>query len=239
VSLVPPRSTRAELLDERPADRGALRATLADLSRTNRWLGGRRALLAALEPLLLASDRPLEVLDVGTGSADLPRALASRARRLGREVIVTAIDREPLVAALAAETGGAARPGLRILCADARRLPFADGSFDVVTASLFLHHFEHRDIVELLRRFLRLARRAVIVNDLRRHLVPWLFIRVASRVTLRHPIYAHDAPLSVLRGFTREELTKAAREAGAASFELRRRLPYRLVLTLAVEGART
>lgn len=234
---MPPRSSRRELLDERSPGLVELRATFADLGRTNRWLGGRRALLRALEPLLLASDRPLEVLDVGTGGGDLPRAIVRRARRLGREALVTAIDREPLVASLAARSGGRAWPDLRVLCADARRLPFADRSFDVVTASLFLHHFEHRDIVELLRRFLRLARRAVVVNDLRRHIVPWLFIWIASRATRRHPIYAHDAPLSVLRGFTGEELAAAAREAGAASFTLRRRLPYRLVLTLEVAGA--
>ena len=234
---MPPRSSRPELLDERTPDLAALRATLADLRLTNRWLGGRRALLGALEPLLLARDRPLEVLDVGTGGADLPRALARRARRLRREVLVTAIDREPLVAALAARGRGRPTGDLRVLCADARRLPFADRSFDVVTASLFLHHFEHRDIVELLRSFLRLARGAVVVNDLRRHLVPWLFIWIASRATRRHPIYVHDAPLSVLRGFTGEELAAAAREAGASSFTLRRRLPYRLVLTLQVDGA--
>jgi len=211
-----------------------LRAALRDIKRTNRWLGGRRALLGALEPWLLAAERPLHVLDVGTGGADLPRALLRRAKRLRREVVVTAIDREPLAAAIAS-TDGTSSDRLRIVCADARRLPFEDRSFDVVTASLFLHHFEHRDAVELLRAFLRLARRAVVINDLRRHRIPWLFIWVASRLTLRHPMYVHDAPLSVLRGFTLAELARAARETGVRGFDLRRRLPYRLVLTLPVE----
>jgi 2-polyprenyl-3-methyl-5-hydroxy-6-metoxy-1,4-benzoquinol methylase len=151
-------------------------------------------------------------------------------------VIVTAIDREPAVAAVAAAEGPASA-SLRLVCADARRLPFAERSFDVVTASLFLHHFEHREIVQLLHGFALLARHAVVINDLRRHLVPWLFIWVASRVSLRHPMYVHDAPLSVLRGFTRGELARLARECGPAGFELLRRLPYRLVLTLRVEEA--
>ena len=235
--LVPQRSARAELLDRRDHSARDLRAALEDIARTNAWLGGRRALLSALRPLLLESHAPLEVLDVGTGGADLPLYLLRRARELGREAIVTAIDREPLTAAVAAERARG-EPNLRIVCADALRPPFAERSFDVVTASLFLHHFAEREIVELLGRFLRLARRAVVINDLRRHRLPWLFIWVASRVGGRHPMYVHDAPLSVLRGFTAAELADVARDSGVPRFELRRSLPYRLVLTLPVEDRR-
>ena len=237
MGLVPQRSTRAELLDRHDHAAGELRAALEDIARTNAWLGGRRALRRALRPLLLESAGPLHVLDVGTGGADLPLDLLRCARELGREAIVTAIDREPLAAALAAERARH-EPSLRIVCADALRPPFAERTFDVVTASLFLHHFGPREVVELLRGFLRLARRAVVINDLRRHRLPWLFIWVASRLAGRHPMYVHDAPLSVLRGFTAAELARAARDSGATRFELRRSLPYRLVLTLPVEERR-
>ena len=97
---------------------------------------------------------------------------------------------------------------------------------------MFLHHFAHGDAVRLLAGFHALARRAVLVNDLRRHAVAWAFIGLASRVTRRHPMFVHDAALSVLRGFTKAELLAAAREAGSAGATVKRRLPYRLLLTM-------
>jgi SAM-dependent methyltransferase len=229
--LVPQRSNRSEIMDRADNATSDLRAALGDLCRTNRWLGGRRALFSALRPFLLSGSGPLEILDVGTGGADLPLEMFRFGLRIGRELRVTAIDREPRTAGIAASEA-AGCPRVRVLCADAWRLPFADRSFDLVTASLFLHHFEHEEIVRLLDKFRRLSRRAVLVNDLHRHLVPWAFIYCVSRLTLRHPMYVHDAPLSVLRGFTPSELSRAARETGASPIRLQRRWPFRLALTV-------
>jgi 2-polyprenyl-3-methyl-5-hydroxy-6-metoxy-1,4-benzoquinol methylase len=173
---------------------------------------------------------------VGTGSADLPLELLRLATRLGRRLQVTAIDRDPHVAAVAA-TRCREHAEIRIVRADAFDPPFSPGAFDVVTASMFLHHFTHEEIVRLLGRFTALARRAVIVNDLRRHRLPWLAVLLISRATRRSAMFTHDAPLSVLRGFTDEELGAAARDAGSGAFVVRRRWPFRLVLTLQGEAA--
>ena len=64
---------------------------------------------------------------------------------------------------------------MRRVVADVRRLPFATGSFDVVTASLFLHHFDGRELPAVLAGLFRLARRALVVNDLHRARVPYVF----------------------------------------------------------------
>jgi SAM-dependent methyltransferase len=213
---------------------GALR----DIRWVNRMLGGRRALLHPLGALLdeLPPNRRLEVLDVGTGGADLPLDMIDLAARRGRRVEMTAVDRDPAAASAAARFA-AARPEVRVVQANAENLPFEDRSFDLVTASMFLHHFDHGAVVDLLRQFRRLARRAVIVNDLRRHRLPWAFIATVAHVTRRDAMFRHDAPLSVLRGFTDDELLVAARASGAANPRLERRWPFRLVLTLPVETA--
>ncbi|MCP3979582.1 MAG: methyltransferase domain-containing protein [bacterium] len=229
---VPQRSHAPEWMDRADNTRADLEGALRDIELTNRLLGGRKALLRALRPHLAPGPSGrLELLDVGTGSADLPLALACFAESSGASVRITAVDRDPTTAGLAAEQT-ASTTCVRVVQADAFRLPFAPRSFDVVTASMFLHHFRHEDVVRLLDSFRSLARRAVVINDLRRHWLPYGFIYLVARLTRRHPMYVHDAPLSVLRGFTAPELREAATEAGAADFRLDRRWPFRLVLTL-------
>ncbi len=231
--LVPPRRHDAEWMDRTDNTAEVLRPALADLARVNRLLGGRRALLGALRPYLadVPSGGTFDLLDIGTGGADLPAAVVRAARRAGRRVRIVAVDVDPVVSRLA-EEGCRRIPEVTVLRADARRLPFRAGSFDVVTASLFLHHFRHDDVVALLRGFRGLARRAVVVNDLERSLVPWALFSIASRLTLRHPMTRNDGPLSILRGFTAEELHAAAAEAGAPGACVANRFPYRLVLSM-------
>jgi SAM-dependent methyltransferase len=214
----------------------AVAGALRDIRLVNRFLGGRRALLKAIDPFLgeAGGGSPpaaLEVLDVGTGGADLALDMVEHARRRRFRIRVTAIDSDPAAVAFAAREA-AGSPEIRVIQADASRLPFRDRSFDLVTASMFLHHFDPPSMVRLLESFRRLARRAVLVNDLRRHNLAWALIGVAARITRRSRMFAHDAPLSVLRGFTGTELLDAALAAGAKGARLDRRWPYRLVLTV-------
>lgn len=126
--------------------------------------------------------------------------------------------------------------GVRIVQADASSLPFSERSFDLVTASLFLHHFPHPEAAALLLAFRRLARRAVVINELRRHRLPWAFIALAARATHRSPMFVHDAALSVLRGFTETELRGLARDANTPEASVIRSWPFRLLLVLPIRS---
>lgn len=222
-------------LDNAPAD---LAGALRDIRAVNRFLGGSKVIVDALRPMLRdhPGPSPLAVLDVGTGSADVPVDLVREARKAGRAIRVVAVDRDPVTLAEARRTTGAFRE-IEVREADATDLPFDAGAFDVVTASMFLHHFDAASAASLLTSFRRIARRAVLVNDLERHLVPWAAISVLARATRRHPMFVHDAPLSVLRGFTAGELREAAAAAGAPGARLEARWPYRWLLTLPGGGA--
>jgi SAM-dependent methyltransferase len=233
---VPARRYDPEWMDRPDNPPESVEGALRDIRRVNRMLGGRRAVLHPLAMLLdgQPANGCLDVLDIGTGGADLPLEMVELGARNGKRVTVTAVDRDPAAAA-AAVRFAAHHPGVRIVRADAEDLPFADRSFDLVTASMFLHHFDHRGAVDLLRKFRRIARRAVVVNDLRRHRLPWAFIATVAHVTRRDPMFRHDAPLSVLRGFTDDELRDAARDAGVGSPRIERRWPFRLVMTLPAE----
>lgn len=228
--FVPPRSRRAEWMDRSGNSLEDLEGALADIAIVNRRLGGAKVLLDAVRPWLRASrdGRPFEILDVGTGGADLALALLRAARAEAVEARVAAIEIDAATAAVARRREEA---GLRVVRADAFRLPFRDRQFDLVCVSLFLHHFPEEEGVRLLRGLARVCRGVIVVNDLARHLVPWAFIAVAARLTRRHPMFVHDAPLSVLRGFTRSELLSIAERAGLRDIRVRARWPFRLVLT--------
>ncbi len=238
MKLVPERSLEPEILDRPDNSYEDLAAALADIQRVNRYLGGTPALLRPLREIVEAERLArFSVLDVGTGSADIPRAIARFARETGRCARVLALDRNPYVGAIAwKETRNI--PEITVVLADALQLPIRERSVDFVIASMFLHHFPEDQVVRLLCAFHAVARRAVLVNDLARHRVPWLFIRAVGAVFRRSPMFRNDAPLSVLRGFTVEELRRAANLAGLRSATISRKFPYRVVLVARADEAR-
>lgn len=210
------RSDEPELLDAQLPDTEASES-LADLRFVNRRLGGWRSLRRSVLPLLAGVPNPL-LLDVGCGSADLPALL--RGERPGLRACV--LDRKLLHLR-------AAPPELLRVVADVRALPFAPGSFDLVTASLFLHHLDSQAAVAVLQDLFALARRALVVSDLRRARVPYYFGRAAFPLLFRSRVSVNDGLISIRRGFTRGELLSLFARAGIAGVRLRREFPYRLV----------
>lgn len=231
--FVPARRLDPEWMDRPDNSPSELAGALEDIRTVNRFLGGSKVLLDAIAPYLDAAPAGsvTTILDVGTGGADLPIAMAAAARRRGRRVRVVGLDRDPVTVDLA-RRAAADCPEVEIVRGDAFALGYPDASFDLVTASLFLHHFPHDEAARLIAGFRRVARRAVFVNDLQRHRIPWAFIALTSRLTRRHPMFVHDAPLSVLRGFTEDELRRIASDAGAPHADVARCWPFRLLLTV-------
>jgi SAM-dependent methyltransferase len=211
------RSTDPEALDE-GVEPDEARRSLGDLRFVNRWLGNRAHFARAVLPYLRTSPRP-RLLDVGCGSGDV--ALAVR-QALGGRLAAAAVDIKLLhLQAAPAEL-------LRVV-ADVHALPFAPGTFDVVTASLFLHHFEEHELPDLLRSLYALARRALVVNDLRRARVPYVFGKVVFPILFRSWVSVEDGLTSIRRSFREPELRAAFAAAGVPGVRIERNWPYRLL----------
>ena len=234
--LTPKRIYEEELLDAGEGTDDDVARSLGDLRRINRFLGGRRVLLRALSVGLQGTGlKQLSVLDVGTGSADIPMALAAKCRRRGVETFIVGVDiSERNLRISRAQLGVTSE--IQLVQADSLRLPFAARSFDFVTASLFLHHFRDEDVVRLLADFGRIARRAVLVNDLVRNLVPYYFTRIAGPILAASFLTQNDGPVSILRGFTTDEMQELAQRAGLRVREIKRMFPYRLSLVADANG---
>jgi ubiquinone/menaquinone biosynthesis C-methylase UbiE len=156
----------------------------------------------------LAGDRVgLEILDVGTGAADMPLAFARRGWR------TVAIDAHAAVLRYA-EAAAANEPAVEIVNADGRSLPYPDASFDVAHSSLLIHHLDPAEAVIALVEMRRVARHGVVVNDLRRGLVPLAATALSAAVLGRSRVTRIDGIRSARRSYTLAELDELLAGAG-------------------------
>jgi SAM-dependent methyltransferase len=223
--FVPRRHRGFEHLDD-PRTEPALRErSLRDVRRANLVLGGAHALRSEIDRLLPSLGASATVLDVGTGLGDIPAGVRRRAQRRGVRLTTFGIDE--------AETLARVTRGLLdgSACADARRLPFADSSVDVVICSQLLHHFEDDHIPAVLRELQRVALRAVIVSDIRRSWIAAAGFWLVSWPLGFHGVTRHDGVVSVLRGFTPRELSMHVRDATGRVAAVRRHPGFRVTAT--------
>jgi len=224
----------AELLDDPHAAPGAVRAQLADIARLNRLFGGTRAVVNALEPFFKRAgtrealqdsltvagggrrERRWTLVDVGTGCGDIPCAAAACARRYGITLSLVGIERIPAAARLAQAAG------LRVVLADGGALPLGAGAVDVVIASQVLHHLPRELAVRWIASFDRVARRAVVLADLRRSRLAMAGVWMASFGLGFRRQTRHDAVVSLRRGYTRRELNAMLTSAGVPAVALER-----------------
>ena len=204
------REVAREYLDQPRLDVVELRRNLREMAMLNRLPGGSADSRRAIEWLLNGAERAV-VVDVGTGAGDLP-ALLARSRGPQR-LQVLACDVRPEVLAYA-RLRLAPFAHVELLEADARRLPLADESADVVHASLLIHHFDPPDAVRVLGEMRRVARRGVVVNDLRRGRLAFAVSAMTVLGLARARYTRHDGVLSARRAYTLDELDELAASAG-------------------------
>ena len=207
---IPPRQRGVELLDDPLVDPAIALRSLRDVALSNRLFGGVSAVLAELRPLFRdarARGATLSLLDVGTGLGDIPARASREAARFGVALQTCGLEMNQGLAA------GSRAGAITAVAGNALALPFADRSFDIVTCSQVLHHFEARDSERLLAEMHRVARLRVVVSDLRRAWLAAAGLWTASWALGFHPISRHDGVVSVFRGFRRHELEALVRTA--------------------------
>jgi len=204
------RSIAPEMLDHAPPEVAS--ASLHDLARINRYLGGYLVVRKMFARLVQPGDS-FSVLDVGAASGDMGAAIR-RSFPLAR---VTSLDYKTTHLAQAADPK---------LAGDAFHLPFRPASFDFVFSSLFLHHFTNEQVVELFTSFRSVARRAVLAIDLDRGPLAYHFLPNTRWLFGWHAITINDGQISVEAAFKREELLALAAQAGLGRAYVRVHRPW-------------
>jgi 2-polyprenyl-3-methyl-5-hydroxy-6-metoxy-1,4-benzoquinol methylase len=210
---------------------------LAGLRRINRLSGTAAQLqreilrIAAQEP-----DRRWEILDVGCADGEIAFELAGLlARRL--DYALTGWDMSSVaIGSAQARLDRDGHAGASELRFEVRNLfdeiavARSEPPFDIVYCTLLLHHFSDDSAVRILAAMQRLARRAVLVDDLQRTRLGWWLATAGCRVLSRSPVVHFDGPQSVRAAFSCDEAMDLARKAGLANPKLRRHWPERYML---------
>ena len=242
------RSAEKEMMDLPGNPKDLLVEDLRNLRRINRYLGGYRGVMKGLKRLIAEHKMSrFSLLDVGTGSADIPRVIVQWARHRGIEARVIALEPEAVTAQVAAiltqeqtnppfipllqrgKEGDFQRCGISVVRGDGNAPPFRAASFDFVLASQMLHHFSEENIVAQLRTWSRLARRAIIISDLVRAPIAYYGIRLLTKLFTHNVMTLTDAPLSVQRAFTMAEWHELFRRAEIGPFQVFSVFPYRVL----------
>ena len=204
-----------ELMDRPDASSAELEAALKSLRGLNRYFGSYRIVSHFLKRWIQRDDR-LRVLDLATGSADIPRLVADHARAVGATVEIVAIDFQPATIQ-AARRLSAGYPEILCECADVLTFRAAE-PFDIVICSLALHHFSDSDAVRLLQRCHELSRRFILVSDLRRGVFLKFGVDLLTTLIFRDRMTFADGRASAQRAFSFIEMRNLAARAGWEKF---------------------
>jgi 2-polyprenyl-3-methyl-5-hydroxy-6-metoxy-1,4-benzoquinol methylase len=205
-----------EIMDRPQPLSAALDEDLHNLRQLNRFFGSHDLIRHFLQQWL-APGESFRVLDLATGSGDIPRLVAQYGRQIGATVSIDAIDGQEPTLEVA-----------RRLSTDYPEITFHHGdirdwgdiaTYDIVLCSLVLHHFDEKDAVRVLAHAAALSRRHVLVADLRRGLVGTVGVFLLTTFVFRHPMTRHDARMSAARAFSSDELRESARQAGWRNFK--------------------
>lgn len=246
------RSSHKEIMDDLEGAGPDWQQALKELKVINKLLGGNSLTIKGIEHFLgqkgwqsdgrhsdKASEsnsqrhklQQLHIADIGCGGGDMLLVIARWARRHKIQVRLLGVDANPHIIEYARKNT-AGYPEIEYLRSDIFSESFQVRGFDIVSCTLFTHHFTDDQLVKLLTSLYRQVRLGVVVNDLHRHPLAYYSIKAITRLVSRSHMVKHDAPVSVLRAFSRKDWQRILQRAGIRHFSLRWRWAFRWMLLL-------
>jgi 2-polyprenyl-3-methyl-5-hydroxy-6-metoxy-1,4-benzoquinol methylase len=208
------RSYEKELMDDLECDGPELRQTLRELKTVNQLLGGNYVTTNGIKQLLKGTgQKSVTIADIGCGGGDMIRVMADWAKKNKLNCHFVGIDANPNIIQMASEN-------LRDLenvtfqTTNVFDLDFQERPVDLITCTLFTHHFTDEELVIMLKAFRQKTRIGMIINDLHRHPIAYYSIKLLTRIFSRSNMVKHDGHLSVQRSFRKKEIYNILEKSG-------------------------
>jgi 2-polyprenyl-3-methyl-5-hydroxy-6-metoxy-1,4-benzoquinol methylase len=208
-----------EIMDDLEVGGEILEQTLRELRIINRFLGGNHVTTSGLKILLKDKTREYTIADIGCGGGDMLKVMADWASKQGIKCKFLGIDANEHTIGMA-KANLKNYPNISFLTQNIFDKEFEKIKVDVVTCTLFTHHFTDEELIFLLRVFKNGASLGMVINDLHRHPLAYHSIKLLTRLFSKSPMVKNDGPLSVLRGFSRKDIKRLLQKAGMGAFNI-------------------
>ena len=206
------RSYRKELLDRDDIPFADIKQNMKELDIINANLGGHkitlrglRALLQKIGDIMIRDGESILILEIGCGGGDNLRVIKSYCQKKMIKVKLHGVDINPNCIDFAKSRRE--NQGIEFTTSDYRLLSLACKP-DIIFCSLFCHHFDDEEVVRIFKWMKNNSKLGFFINDLHRHPVAYYSIKWLTKIFSNSYLVKNDAPLSVLRGFKRNELER-------------------------------
>ncbi len=202
--------------------------TLKELKIINKYLGGNSTTKSGLKNLLNCNvKKEISILDIGSGGVDDLLSLEEFKDRMN----IFCIDKNIRICSYSKKN----KNELNIICADVYNLPLKKVKFDFIHASLFFHHFKEDEIIVLLKNLFPLAKKGIIINDLRRSIFAYIGISLLTKLFSKSNMIKNDAPLSVKRSFIKKDLKYILNSIGISNYKIKRKWAFRWLVIIKLD----
>jgi 2-polyprenyl-3-methyl-5-hydroxy-6-metoxy-1,4-benzoquinol methylase len=206
--------------------------TLRELETINTLLGGNHVTISGVKRLLSKkSFANVTIADLGCGGGDILKLVALMGRKMGLKFDLTGIDANPNIIAFA-RRNSEGFPEINFEVDNIFSDEFRLKKYDLILATLFMHHFTEDELVEVFKSLKTQAAIGIVINDIHRHWFAFYSIRLLTKLFSKSKMVKYDAPLSVLRAFKKSELQSILQKAGIESYQLKWKWAFRWQLII-------
>jgi 2-polyprenyl-3-methyl-5-hydroxy-6-metoxy-1,4-benzoquinol methylase len=216
------RSYDPEILDDFSIQDERVDNALKELKTINSFLGGNAISHEGIKTFYNNSDA-LTILDVGSGSSDILISIKKKTKNLN----LFSLDKNQRSCVYLKEHS----KDIKVICGDVLHLPF-DAPFDIIHASLFLHHFREEELKDIITSLLVISNKGIVINDLRRSIFAWVGIKILTLLFSRSKEVKNDGPLSVRKGFIKKDWTDILNIVSPERYVIKRRWAFRWLIVI-------
>lgn len=221
------RSNQMEIMDDLDCNGEVVNQTLKELEVINKWLGGNQVTIAGIKQLINGiAVKEISIVDLGCGSGDMLKQIADWGRKNKLKLNLTGIDANPNIIDFA-KSNTNSYPEINYAIQNVFSEDFTQRKADIIITTLFTHHFNNEELVGLIKNLVKQSRKGVVINDLHRHWLAYYSIKMLTSIFSKSAMVKYDAPLSVLRAFSRQELTRIMQKAGINDYKLHWKWAFR------------